>query len=65
MSKKNASIVATGVVFCLLGLTRNDLDKTLVMEAWMLLPGYKEPVKTIMAPVWPHLMGIEPGRSRY
>lgn len=45
--------------------THNDLDKTLVMEAWMLLPGNKEPVKTILAPVWPHLMGIEPGRSRY
>ena len=35
------------------------LDKMLVMEAWMLLPEYKEPVKTSMAPVLPHLMGIE------
>ena len=39
--------------------THNDLDETLVMEAWMLLPGYKEPVKTSLVPVWPHLMGIE------
>ena len=35
------------------------LDKMLVMEAWMLLPEYKEPVRTSMAPVLPHLMGIE------
>jgi len=35
------------------------LDKMLVIEAWMLLPEYKEPVKTSMAPVLPHLMGIE------
>jgi hypothetical protein len=39
--------------------TQSYLDKTLVMEAWMLLPGYKEPVKTSLAPVLPHLMGIE------
>ncbi|HEX4546128.1 MAG TPA: hypothetical protein VH110_07175 [Candidatus Acidoferrum sp.] len=38
---------------------KSNLDKTLVMDAGMLLPGYKEPVKTSMAPVWPHLMGIE------
>jgi hypothetical protein len=38
---------------------KSNLDKTLLMEAWMLLPGYKEPVKTSIAPVWPHLMGIE------
>jgi hypothetical protein len=35
------------------------LDKMLVMEAWMLLPEYQEPVKTSLAPVLPHLMGIE------
>ncbi len=39
--------------------TQSYLDKMLVMEAWMLLPEYKEPVKTSMAPVLPHLMGIE------
>jgi hypothetical protein len=38
---------------------KSDLDKTLVMDAGMLLPGYKESVKTSIAPVWPHLMGIE------
>lgn len=38
---------------------KSNLDKTLVMEAWMLLPEYKEPVKTSIAPVWPHLMAIE------
>ena len=35
------------------------LDKMLNMEAWMLLPEYKEPVKTSLYPVLPHLMGIE------
>jgi hypothetical protein len=35
------------------------LDKMLVMEAWMLLPEYQEPVKTSLAPVLPHLMGIK------
>ena len=39
--------------------TQSYLDKMLVMEAWMLLPEYKEPVKTSLAPVLPHLMGIE------
>ncbi len=39
--------------------TQSYLDKMLVIEAWMLLPEYKEPVKTSMAPVLPHLMGIE------
>jgi hypothetical protein len=39
--------------------TQSYLDKMLVMEAWMLLPQYKEAVKTSMAPVLPHLMGIE------
>jgi len=35
------------------------LDKMLVMEAWMLLPEYQEPVKTSLAPVLPpHLMGM-------
>ena len=38
---------------------KSTLDKALVLDAWMLLPGYKEPVKTSMAPVLPHLMGIE------
>lgn len=39
--------------------THNELDETLVMEGWMLLPGYKESVKTSLVPVWPHLMGVE------
>jgi hypothetical protein len=39
--------------------TQSNLDKMLVMEAWMLLPQYKEAVKTSMVPVLPHLMGIE------
>ena len=39
--------------------TQSYLDKMLLMEAWMLLPEYKEPVKTSMYPVLPHLMGIE------
>jgi hypothetical protein len=39
--------------------TQSYLDKMLVMEAWMLLPEYKEPVKTSMYPVLPHLMGVE------
>ena len=39
--------------------TQSYLDKMLVMEAWMLLPEYEEPVKTSLAPVLPHLMGIE------
>lgn len=38
---------------------QSNLGKMLVMDAGMLLPGYKEPVKTSMAPVLPHLMGIE------
>ena len=38
---------------------KSTLDQTLVVDAWMLLPGYQEPVKTSMAPVFPHLMGIE------
>jgi hypothetical protein len=38
---------------------QSHLDKMLVMEAWMLLPEYKEPVKTSLAPVLPHLMGME------
>jgi len=39
--------------------TQSYLDKMLLLEAWMLLPEYKEPVKTSMYPVLPHLMGIE------
>jgi hypothetical protein len=39
--------------------TQSYLDKMLLIEAWMLLPEYKEPVKTSMYPVLPHLMGIE------
>lgn len=38
---------------------QSNLDKMLVMDALMLLPGYKEPVKTSLAPVLPQLMGIE------
>ena len=38
---------------------QSHLDKMLIMEAWMLLPEYKEPVKTSLAPVLPHLMGME------
>jgi len=39
--------------------TTNGLDKSLVMEGWMLLPGRGEPVKTSLLPVMPGLMGIE------
>ena len=39
--------------------TKSQLDKTLIMEAWMLLPGRKDAVKTSLYPVLPHLMGIE------
>jgi len=38
---------------------QSHLDKMLIMEAGMLLPGYKEPVKTSLAPVLPNLMGVE------
>ena len=38
---------------------QSHLDKMLIMEAWMLLPEYKEPVKTSLAPVLPRLMGME------
>ena len=37
----------------------SKLEKMLVMEGWMLLPEYREPVKTSLAPVLPHLMGFE------
>jgi hypothetical protein len=39
--------------------TQSHLDKMLTMDAWMLLPESKEPVKTSMYPVLPRLMGIE------
>lgn len=39
--------------------TTNGLEKSLVMEGWMLLPGREEPVKTSLLPVMPGLMGIE------
>jgi len=39
--------------------TKSELDKMLVMEGWMLLPGRNEPVKTSLLPVQPHLFGIE------
>lgn len=38
---------------------QSSLDKMLFMEASMLLPGYKDPAKTSMAPVLPHLLGVE------
>lgn len=38
---------------------QSSLDKMLFMEASMLLPGYKDPAKTSIAPVWPHLLGVE------
>ena len=37
----------------------SNLDKMLLMEGWMLLPGGKEPVKTSLAPLFPQLMGVE------
>ena len=37
----------------------NGLDKSLLMEGWMLVPGRGEPVKTSLLPVMPGLMGIE------
>jgi hypothetical protein len=39
--------------------TTNGLDKSLVMEGWMLLPGRGEPVKTSLLPVMPGLIGFE------
>jgi hypothetical protein len=39
--------------------TTNGMDKSLVMEGWMLLPERGEPVKTSLLPVMPGLMGIE------
>lgn len=38
---------------------QSSLDKMLFMEASMLLPGYREPAKTSIAPVLPHLFGVE------
>jgi len=38
---------------------QSKLEKMLVMEGWMLLPEYKEAVKTSLAPVLPHLFGVE------
>ena len=38
---------------------QSNLDKTLLMDGWMLLPGYKEPVKTTLEPLFPHLFGVE------
>ena len=39
--------------------TVNNLDKSLEMEGWMLLPGYDHTVKTSIMPVLPHVLGLE------